>query len=73
MFLADTDATGAQTVLQRIRGKLDDWNSLANIEDFDVSVSIGVAEWHDGETLDEMLDRADKKMYEEKDKVRSDN
>jgi diguanylate cyclase (GGDEF)-like protein len=72
MFLADTDATGAQTVLQRIRGKLDDWNSLANIDDFQVSVSIGVAEWHDGETLDEMLDRADRKMYEQKDKVRSD-
>jgi PleD family two-component response regulator len=31
-----------------------------------------VAEWHDGETLDEMLDRADRKMYEQKDKVRSD-
>jgi diguanylate cyclase (GGDEF)-like protein len=72
MFLADTDATGAQTVLQRIRGKLDDWNSLANIDDFQVSVSIGVAEWHDGETLDEMLDRADRKMYEQKDKLRSD-
>ena len=72
MFLADTDATGAQTVLRRIRGKLDDLNSLANIEDFHVSVSIGVAEWNDGETLDEMLDRADRKMYEQKDKVRSD-
>src|SRR5437868_14528716 len=72
MFLADTDATGAQTVLQRIRSKFDDWNSLANIEDYQVSVSIGVAEWHDGETLEEMLDRADRKMYEQKDKLRSD-
>jgi len=29
-------------------------------------LSIGLAEWHDGDTLDEMLDGADRRMYEHK-------
>ena len=67
MLLADTTAKGAQRVVERINTKLDDWNAARNLEDFLVTVSIGVAEWHDGDTLDEMLDRADRKMYEQKD------
>jgi diguanylate cyclase (GGDEF)-like protein len=66
MLLADTPATGARTVIERINGKLDDWNAAGNLEDFRVSVSIGIAEWHDGDTLDEMLDGADRRMYERK-------
>jgi diguanylate cyclase (GGDEF)-like protein len=66
MLLADTTATGAQTVVERIDNKLDDWNLAGNLEDFRVGVSIGIAEWHDGDTLDEMLDGADRRMYEQK-------
>lgn len=66
ILLADTNATGAQKVVERIDGSLDDWNDAGNLEDFRVSVSIGIAEWHDGDTLDEMLDGADRKMYEQK-------
>jgi GGDEF domain-containing protein len=53
-------------LVERIDGSLDDWNEAGNLEDFRVSVSIGIAEWHDGDTLDEMLDGADRKMYEQK-------
>jgi diguanylate cyclase (GGDEF)-like protein len=66
MLLADTPATGAQIVVERIHGKLDDWNGAGHLEDFRVSVSIGIAEWDDGDTLDEMLDGADRRMYEQK-------
>jgi diguanylate cyclase (GGDEF)-like protein len=66
ILLADTAALGAQKVCQRINDKLNDWNEAGNLEKFTISLSIGIAEWHDGDTLDLMLDSADRKMYEQK-------
>jgi diguanylate cyclase (GGDEF)-like protein len=66
ILLADTTAVGAEIVIQRINTRLDDWNGCHHLEDFQISLSIGVSEWHDGETLDEVLDAADRKMYESK-------
>jgi len=63
IILADTTGAGAETVIQRIHRKFDEWNEAGHLEGFAVSVSIGAAEWHDGDTLDEILDQADKKMY----------
>jgi GGDEF domain-containing protein len=53
-------------VEQRITLKLDDWNRADNLEGFRLSLSIGAVEWKDGQTLDEILDAADRKMYERK-------
>lgn len=64
--LANTGTTGAGTVVNRIRLSLDDWNQTSGLDDFTVSLSIGMAEWTDGKTLDELLDLADRHMYEEK-------
>ena len=66
ILLTDTKAVGAENVLKRINERLKDWNDAGQLEDFRVSLSIGTAEWNDGETLDEVLDRADRLMYEEK-------
>src|SRR5438477_6598744 len=66
ILLADTVAEGAQKVVDRTHGKLDDWNDNNHLEGFLVTLSIGVEEWHDGQTLDEVLDGADQKMYERK-------
>ena len=66
ILLSDSTAAGAQIVIDRINRRLADWNEAGNLEDFPISVSIGVAEWKDGDTLDEMLDGADRKMYEQK-------
>jgi diguanylate cyclase (GGDEF)-like protein len=66
IILSDTASIGAEKVMARIHRKFDDWNDAGHLEDFRVNVSIGAAEWHDGDTLDEMLDNADKKMYAEK-------
>lgn len=66
ILLADTNAAGAQNVIDRIHRKLDDWNAGKHLEDFRVTVSVGAAEWHEGDTLDEMLDGADRKMFEQK-------
>jgi len=66
VLLADTTAEGARKVIERIDSKLEEWNACEHLEDVKVSLSIGPAEWRDGQSLDEVLDRADRKMYEEK-------
>jgi diguanylate cyclase (GGDEF)-like protein len=66
VLLADTTAVGAHNVIERIKNELKNWNSAGHLEDFQISLSIGSAEWHEGDTLDEMLDGADRRMYERK-------
>lgn len=66
LILADTTAEGAQNVIDRITEKLDEWNGAGHLEGFEVRLSIGSAEWREGQTLDEILDGADQKMYEQK-------
>lgn len=66
ILLADTHAEGAQHVVARIRKNLADWNEARHIENLKLSLSIGTAEWRDGQTLDEVLDAADRRMYEDK-------
>ncbi len=62
--LADTDSDGSETVVQRIDKHIKDWNSASNLDSFNLAVSIGIAEWHEGESLDQVLDAADRKMYQ---------
>ncbi|MGH9510993.1 MAG: GGDEF domain-containing protein [Terriglobales bacterium] len=66
IILADSAASGAQVVMDRIHERLEEWNDQGHLDNFRVSVSIGGAEWHDGSTLDEMLDGADRQMYAQK-------
>ena len=64
--LANTNAGGAAVVVTKIRAVLNDWNQSSGLDHFTVSFSIGMAEWTAGKTLDEVLDLADRNMYEEK-------
>jgi diguanylate cyclase (GGDEF)-like protein len=64
--LSNTNALGAMTVVSRIHASLAEWNQSSSLDDFTISLSIGRAEWSDGKTLDEVLDLADRNMYEEK-------
>lgn len=66
ILLADAEAPGASAVIERIDANLADWNRAGNLQNFKLTLSLGIAEWQDGKTLDEMLDSADRKMYEQK-------
>jgi diguanylate cyclase (GGDEF)-like protein len=63
IILADTSRTGAAKVIERIRAYLLDWNRAATLEKFELNLSIGVSEWSDDMTLDQLLDEADREMY----------
>lgn len=63
VILADTSRTDASAVVDRIQTYLRDWNRAGHLEGFELQLSIGVAEWQDGKTLDEVLDAADHEMY----------
>src|SRR4029077_9837024 len=63
VILADTLTTDARHVVDRIRTGLDEWNRARHLENFELSLSIGVAAWTEGKTLDVLLDSADHGMY----------
>ena len=66
VILTDASAVEAQKVVERIHIYLNDWNKCAHLENCTISLSIGLAEWSDGQTLEEALDRADQDMYRKK-------
>src|SRR5713226_421884 len=63
VILADTSSSDAGPVMERITEAVAEWNRAGHLKDFELSLSIGVADWSDGETLDELLDDADNRMY----------
>jgi diguanylate cyclase (GGDEF)-like protein len=66
VILADASAADTGKVVARVQSYLNDWNGSAHLENFIVSLSIGIAQWTDGKTLDEVLDQADRDMYAKK-------
>jgi diguanylate cyclase (GGDEF)-like protein len=66
IILADASHSDAQRVVDRTKACLRDWNQGGHLQGFEVSLSIGVAEWTEGVTLDEVLDAADRDMYASK-------
>jgi len=63
IVLADTSRTGAARVVKRIGAFVLEWNRAETLQAFELSLSIGVSEWSDGVTLDQLLDEADREMY----------
>jgi diguanylate cyclase (GGDEF)-like protein len=64
-IVSDASAAEARKV-DRMQASVSDWNKGAHLEDCNISLSIGVAEWTDGKTIDEVLDVADQDMYAKK-------
>ena len=66
VFLADSSLVGADVVNNRITKSVEDWNSAGHLADFELSLSIGLGEWKEGMTLDQILNVADQLMYSTK-------
>jgi diguanylate cyclase (GGDEF)-like protein len=66
VILADTSPADAGRVVERVRDYLQDWNHAGHLDGFEMGLSIGVSEWSEGKTLDEILDIADREMYASK-------
>ena len=67
VILAEAAMEGAQIAVNRVEKSLDDWNKSGQLPGFELSLSIGVAEWTPGQTLDQVLTEADQRMYSMKD------
>jgi diguanylate cyclase (GGDEF)-like protein len=63
IILANTSQQNAGAVVRRISDYLGRWNEGLHLDNFPLAVSVGIAAWKDGETLDEVLDAADQDMY----------
>jgi diguanylate cyclase (GGDEF)-like protein len=63
VILADSALQSSYVVSGRITKAVQDWNREGHLEGFDLSLSIGHAEWSEGKTLDQVLDEADRAMY----------
>ncbi len=66
VILADSGMDGAKIARGRVEKSVEDWNRAGHLADFELGLSVGLSEWHDGQTLDEVLTEADKQMYEVK-------
>jgi diguanylate cyclase (GGDEF)-like protein len=66
ILLADTTLEGAEHVISRISSHLAEWNAAKHVGNLNLAMSVGAAEWQDGQTLDQVLDIADRRMYERK-------
>ena len=63
VILADTSTSTPGTWWTDFEPGLAEWNQAGHLDNFELSLSIGVAEWAEGKTLDVLLDSADHDMY----------
>ena len=67
VFLADSPQDGAAIVNARVAKSVQDWNNSGHLGNFEMTLSIGMSQWKEDSTLDNMLTEADQKMYAAKD------
>ncbi len=66
LVLSDTDIQSATTIGERIRSQVEDLVITCDSGPVHITVSIGIAEIRDEESLDACIGRSDKKLYEAK-------
>lgn len=70
VILADATREGAKLVEGRIQRLVADLNQRDQLKNLTISLSIGLTEWEDGMSVDQILDAADQNMYAVKEKHR---
>jgi diguanylate cyclase (GGDEF)-like protein len=66
IILADAPIEGGQVVALRIAKFVDEWNRAGHLPGFELSLSVGLAEWSEEKSLDQVMNEADQKMYSTK-------
>ncbi len=66
ILISHTDLTGAVSVAERIRNRIASHRFQADNQSFSVTISLGVATFHPGDTLDSLIKRADQSLYRAK-------
>lgn len=66
LILADTGREGAAKVIERTRSSIEEWNAGGHLDRFELTLSIGISQWFEGRTFEEILDAADRDMYANK-------
>jgi diguanylate cyclase (GGDEF)-like protein len=63
VVLADSSMEGAQVAAARVEKSVEDWNRAGHLAGFEMTLSIGLAQWFPGKSLDDVLSEADQQMY----------
>ncbi|MEW5727027.1 MAG: diguanylate cyclase, partial [Pseudomonadota bacterium] len=71
LLLLETDATAGAKVATRLCEEVASAVTPEGCVDFTVGISVGVAQWQSGETVDALLARADAALYRAKNRDRS--
>jgi diguanylate cyclase (GGDEF)-like protein len=66
VMLNDTDEPQAALALDRLQKAVDKWNAAGRVPDYEMALSWGVAVYTKGSTFNDVLDAADRRMYENK-------
>ena len=66
VLLEEASIINSGIIVQRITNALTGWNQRGQLQDFEVTLSIGLSQWMEGKALDEMLAEAGRHMYAQK-------
>jgi diguanylate cyclase (GGDEF)-like protein len=71
LVMIQTDIKGAMLCAERVRGAIEKWRFPDMGHDFRITVSIGLTEYQGSEKIDATIARADKALYQAKDRGRN--
>ena len=66
IMLNDTDEPQAALALDRLQKAVDKWNAAGRVQDYEMALSWGVSVYTKGSTFNDVLDAADRRMFENK-------
>ncbi len=66
LVLSETDLTGAQAVLSRVRRQIKEWNQEHTAAPYEVNLSMGLSVFEKGKTARQLISEGDREMYLEK-------
>ncbi|MBU2548890.1 MAG: diguanylate cyclase [Proteobacteria bacterium] len=66
LLLPNTDTEGAAILAERLRRAMEENRVRTHTDEITVTISIGLARWSEGESLDDLLKRADQALYRAK-------